>query len=157
MACRVIHVENTELATDEGESTRSWSGWEDADEMTPVIETAEAPVGKDSLAWRKQFMSENECWTAPKVAEESTSRAANRAAIASRWAAEKKIFSVRFEGQLWYPRFQFQDGSPIPAVAQVISKFPDHVTGWELAYFFVTPNPNIESRKPTQLLNNDPS
>lgn len=154
----VIHVEDTELSTDEGEAVRIWSGWEDTVEMTTVKDTAEAPVGKDTLAWRKQFMAENECWTATKVAEESTSRAANRAAIASRWAAEKKIFSVRFErGQLWYPRFQFQDGSPIPAIAQVISKFPDHVSGWELAYFFVTPNPNIGGRKPTELLNSDPS
>lgn len=154
----VIHVEDTGLSTDEGEAARIWSGWEDAVQITPVTETREDPVGKDTLDWRKRFMAENECWTAAKVAEESISRAANRAAIASRWAAEKKIFSVRFErGQLWYPRFQFQDGSPIPVIAQVISKFPDHVSGWELAYFFVTPNPNIGGRKPTELLDTDPS
>jgi hypothetical protein len=38
---------------------------------------------------------------------------------------------------------QFQDGRPIPAVSQVIEVFPEHATGWELAYFFVTANPNI--------------
>ena len=153
----VIQVDDTELSTDEETSSPTWSGWDDREDIAPLINTVEPAIGKDTLAWRKQFMSENECWTAAKVAEESTSRAANRAAIASRWAAEKKIFSVRFEGQHWYPRFQFQDGSPITAVAQVISQFPDHATGWELAYFFVTPNPNIGGRKPTQLLNNDPS
>lgn len=153
----VIQVKDTDLSTEEEGSTGTWTGWDDSNLMTPVKEIAEPPVTKDTLAWRKQFMSKNECWTAARVAEESTSRAANRAAIASRWAAEKKIFSVRFEGQLWFPRFQFQDGSPIPAVAQVMGEFPDHATGWELAYFFVTPNPNIAGRKPTELLNLDPS
>jgi hypothetical protein len=88
----VIQVEDTQLSADEGESTRIWTGWNDTDVVTPVIETAEPPVAKDTLAWRKQFMSENECWKAGKVAEESTSRAANRAAIASRWATEKGFF-----------------------------------------------------------------
>jgi hypothetical protein len=70
---------------------------------------------------------------------------------------EKKIFSVRFEGQQWFPRFQFQDGGPIRAVAQVIKVFPRHATGWELAYFFVTPNSNIGGRKPLELLKEDPA
>ena len=153
----VIKVETMRLSTDEGESTRPWTGWEVTTESSAVPETTEPALAKDTLAWRKQFMSENECWTAAKIAEESTSRATNRAAIASRWAAEKRIFSVRFEGQLWFPRFQFQDGNPIPAVAEVIAKFPEHVTGWELAYFFVIPNPNIAGRKPMELLSSDPS
>jgi len=122
-----------------------------------VLDNAETAIRKGTLNWRKQFMSENLCWTSAEVAEESSSRATNRAAIASRWAKEKKIFSVRFEGQHWFPRFQFQDGGPIPAVAQVIKVFPGHATGWELAYFFATPNPHIGGRKPIELLKGDPS
>jgi hypothetical protein len=122
-----------------------------------VLDNAETTIRKGTLNWRKQFMSENQCWTSAEVAEESTSRATNRAAIASRWVREKKIFSVRFEGQQWFPRFQFQDGGPIPAVAQVIKVFPGHATGWELAYFFVTPNSNIGRHKPFELLQKDPA
>jgi hypothetical protein len=77
-------------------------------------------------------------------------------AIASRWKAEGKIFSVRFEGKTWFPRFQFQDGRPIPAVAAVIKAFPKHSTGWDLAFFFTNPNSYIEGRKPIEILKSDP-
>jgi hypothetical protein len=76
--------------------------------------------------------------------------------MASRWAKDKKVFSVRFEGQQWIPGFQFQDGRPIPAVSQVIEVFPEQTTGWELAYFFVTPNAYLGEGKPVDLLRTDP-
>jgi len=57
----------------------------------------------------------------------------------------------------WFPRFQFQDGRPSPAVADVIKIFPEQASGWELAYFFVTPNMNISGRKPLELLKQDPA
>lgn len=153
----VIQVKNARLSLEERESTTTWSRWGGPGDLTTVVDHAEAAIRKDTLHWRKQFMSENQFWTSAEVAEESTSRATNRAAIASRWVNERKIFSVRFEGQQWFPRFQFQDGGPIPAVAQVIKVFPGHVSGWELAYFFATPNPNIGGRKPLELLKGDPS
>ena len=67
----------------------------------------------------------------------------NRAALASRWAQEGKIFAVKYEGQLWYPRFQFQDGEPLTTIGQVIQAYPSHANGWDFAYFFATPNANI--------------
>lgn len=112
---------------------------------------------KDTLKWRKRFMEENPCLTSEQVAEEATSQATNRAAIASRWTKERKIFSLRFEGTQWFPRFQFQDGRPISAVADVIDIFPEQASGWELAYFFVTPNMNIDGCKPVVLLKQDPA
>lgn len=155
----VIQVKNAMLSTaeEDEESRTSWSRWGRPADLTTVVDHAETAIRKDTLNWRRQFMSENQCWTSAEVAEESTSRAANRAAIASRWVNERKIFSVRFEGQQWFPRFQFRDGGPIPTVSQVIKAFPGHVTGWELAYFFATPNPNIGGRKPLELLKGDPS
>jgi hypothetical protein len=153
----VIQVKSSNLSTEEGESMASWSGWEEPDDLTVVVDNAEPAIPKDTLSWRREFMSENECWTSARVAEESSSRATNRAAIASRWATEKKIFSVRFEGQQWFPRFQFQDGMPIAVVSQIMTMFPEHATGWELAYFFAAPNPNLGGRKPLELLKSDPS
>jgi hypothetical protein len=110
-----------------------------ATEMTPE---------KDTLKWRKRFMEENPCLTSEQVAEEATSQATDRAASASRWAKERKVFSVRFEGAQWFPRFQFQDGRPIPVVADVMQIFPEQASAWEQAYFFVTPNMTISGRKP---------
>jgi hypothetical protein len=113
--------------------------------------------GKDTLQWRKQFMEATPCLTSEQVAEEATSQATNRAAIASRWAKEKKIFSVRFQGAHWFPQFQFHDGRPIQAVGDVIESFPEQASGWELAYFFVTPNTNLGGHKPVELLTQNPA
>jgi hypothetical protein len=117
---------------------------------------AEKTPGKETLAWRKRFMEENSCLTSDQVAEEATSQATNRAAIASRWMKERKVFSVRFEGTQWFPKFQFQDGRPIPAIAEVMEVFPEQASGWELAYFFVTSNSKIHGRKPVELVKEDP-
>lgn len=114
-------------------------------------------VARDTLEWRKAFIGAHPCWTSTQVAFESTSTAKNRAAIASRWVREKKIFAVKYEGQQWFPQFQFHVGEPVPAVAQVIQAFPEHTTGWDLAYFFATPNSSIAGRKPLELLKSDPA
>lgn len=152
----VIQVKNANLSSKVEGSTTTWSRWEKPTDLTTGVNDAEDAIRTDSLNWRKHFMSNNECWTAAQVAEESTSLATNRGAIASRWVAERKIFAIEFQGQKWFPRFQFRDGRPIPVVSQVIEAFPEHATGWELAYFFVTPNLNIEKRKPVELLREDP-
>lgn len=123
------------------------------DELAPAKEAA---VGKNTVAWRKRFMDEYRCFTSEEVAQEATSLATNQAALASRWVKERKIFSVPFEGKLRFPEFQFEFGRPIPAVADVMAIFPAQASGWELAYFFVTPNSNIRGHKPVELLKQDP-
>ncbi len=122
-----------------------------------IEDEVEEAISRDTLEWRQQFMRSNPSWTSAQVAAESTSTARNRAAIASRWLREKKIFAIRYEGQQCFPRFQFQDGAPSPVIAQVIKIFPEHATGWDLAYFFATPNPNIGGRRPTELLKSNPA
>jgi hypothetical protein len=126
-------------------------------ENTEQRESSLEVPGKDTLEWRKRFIEQNACLTAEQIAEEATSQATNRAALASRWAKERKIFSVRFEGTLRYPRFQFQDGRAIPAVADIMEVFPEQSSGWDLAYFFVTPNMNISGQKPVELLKQAPA
>ncbi len=122
-----------------------------------IEDEGEEAISRDTLEWRQQFMRSNPSWTSAQVAAESTSTARNRAATASRWLREKKIFAIRYEGQQCFPRFQFQDGVPSPVIAQVIKIFPEHSTGWDLAYFFATPNPNIGGRKPIELLKSNPA
>src|SRR5450631_931114 len=83
--------------------------------------------------------------------------AKNQPSTASRWVKEKKVFAIEFQGQKWFPRFQFQDGRPIPAVSQILKVFPEHAPGWELAYFFAAPNANISGRRPVDILKEEPS
>ena len=116
----------------------------------------EEDLTEDAVVWRRAFMTMVPCWTAKQVAEENTSRAANKSAIASQWQREGKIFSVKFEGQQWFPRFQFQSGSPAPVIAKVIGSFQEHATGWNLAFFFANPNPYIQGHKPFELIRSNP-
>lgn len=143
----VIQVEDLESLSD---------GAKDAGAVfaSPAIE--EQNLDKDSLAWRQVFVSNYACLTAEAVADESGNTAKNRSAIASRWATEKKIFSIRFESKTLYPKFQFKDGNPIPAIARVLDHFPEHFTGWDIAFFFTSPNSYLSGRKPVDLLRTDP-
>jgi hypothetical protein len=152
----VVQVKWSELSGRHTKMSEEWNPWESLARLVSVEERAASGIEKDTLEWREQFMSENKCWTSAEVAKESSSTAKNRAAIASRWLAEKRIFSVHFKRQTWFPRFQFQDGSPIPAISNVIKAFPKHATGWDLAFFFDTPNSFIGGRRPLELLKGDP-
>jgi hypothetical protein len=154
----VMQVETiAETLKDRAKVFRTWLNPDKDLEVVHEDTQFEDAAARDSLEWRQQFMRAHECWSAAEVAAESTSTAKNRAAIASRWVREKKIFALKYEGQLCYPRFQFRDGEPVPAIAQVIREFPEHANGWDLAYFFASPNPNIDGRKPLDLLKSDPA
>ena len=152
----VIQVKTPGHSAGGEEDSTEWNPWNTLARQVAVEHKAEEEIQKDTLAWRKEFMSAYESWTSTEVATQSSSTARNVAAIASRWAREGKIFSVRFEGKTWFPRFQFQDGSPIPAVAAVIKAFPKHATGWDLAFFFTNPNSYLAGRKPIEILRSDP-
>ena len=147
----VMQVEETEQKNSE-----LLLGWENFVKASSEEIAAQETVDRDTVEWRSQFMKNHLSWTAKEVADQSTSTAKNRAALASRWAQERKIFAVKYEGQFWYPRFQFQDGEPLPTVGQVIQAYPAHANGWDFAYFFATPNANIGGRKPLELLKTDP-
>ena len=139
----VIQVEDPESLSDVANDMRE-------EIAGPPLE--EQSLDKDSLAWRRAFVSNYECLTAEAVADESGNTAKNRSAIASRWATEKKIFSIRYENKTLYPGFQFKDGNPVPAIARILEFFPDYLTGWDKVFFFASPNSYLDGRKPVDLL-----
>lgn len=149
----VMLVENaTEPAT--SVSVSAHAGIEEL--VTPQEEKVENAIARDTLEWRQEFMRNYPSWTSAEVATQSTSTARNRAAIASRWQRENRIFGLRYQAQQYFPQFQFQDGTPVPIVGEVIKTFPEHATGWDLAFFFTTPNANIGGRKPLELIKTNP-
>lgn len=152
----VIQLKMTSHSVSQRRSSPGWNPWNALVQQVAVEDKAEQEIERDTLDWRKEFMSAYECWTSTEVAKQSTSTARNVSAIASRWVAERKIFSVRFEGKTWFPRFQFQDGSPIPVIAAVIKIFQTHATGWDLAFFFTSPSSYLAGRKPIEILKSDP-
>jgi hypothetical protein len=148
----VVQVKKIDEGGEPGSKPNEWNPWETLARSVTNEEHLVSEMERDTFEWRKRFMSENKTWSSAQVARESGSSARNRAAIASRWVSEKRIFSLPFAGKIWFPRFQFRDGRPIPAISKVIRMFPDHSSGWDLAYFFTTPNSFIGGRKPLELL-----
>jgi hypothetical protein len=135
---------------EDAEAVASNVDLENKAEATP---TQEVELDKDSIAWRKAFVSRYKCLSAEEVAEEAGNKAANRSALASRWATdEKKIFSIRHGNKTLFPKFQFRDGYPIPAVAKILRQLPEHYTGWDKAFFFTTSNPYLNGKKPVDVL-----
>lgn len=121
-----------------------------------VGKTISEGLDRESRAWREHFMSRYKGLSAAQVADEAGNNAKNRSAIASRWASEKKIFGVRFQNQTVYPAFQFKDGEPIPAIADILEEMPPSFTGWDLAFFLTTPNSYLDGKLPLELLKSKP-
>ena len=113
-------------------------------------------LDRESRAWREHFISHYKALSATEVADETGNTAKNRSAIASRWTTEKKIFGVRFKNQTLYPAFQFKDGEPVPAIADILKEMPSSFTGWDLAFFFTSPNSYLDEKLPVDLLKSKP-
>jgi hypothetical protein len=124
-------------------------------DLSDVPET-EVPADEATLEWHRDFIEKIPTWTAAEVSSQTISKRSNKSAAASRWLREGRIFSVRFAGEQRFPRFEFQNGAPIPVIAKVIRIFATDATGWSLAFFFANPNSYIGGRKPIELIQTDP-
>jgi hypothetical protein len=105
-------------------------------------------ANEPTRAWRQWFAKNVKWLKAADVAQESGHQAKNTSATANRWTTEGKIFSVRHGGQLMYPAFQFQHGSPLPVVARILKSLGPDSTGWNYAFFFASPNAYLDGAKP---------
>jgi hypothetical protein len=93
------------------------------------------------------------------VAELAGSRAANRAALANRWRAERRVVAVPVGDELLYPGFQFTpEGRPHPTVgaALAILRSQPSVSNWQATLWFVGANGWLGGRRPVDLLDEDP-
>ena len=91
--------------------------------------------------------------TAPEVAELAGSQASNRSALASRWKAEGRIWSVPYKGQQLWPGFQFdKDGQPHAVIAEVLAALPKAASPWGRTLWFVSANGWLDGERPVDLL-----
>jgi hypothetical protein len=125
-------------------------------EDEPLSKNLSEELERGSRAWREHFISRYKGLSASQVADEAGNSAKNRSAMASRWTSERKIFGVRFQNQTLYPAFQFKDGEPIPAIAQIVKEMPPSFTGWDLAFFLTSPNSYLDGKLPLELLKSEP-
>lgn len=118
------------------------------DPMSAVRSKIEA----DNARARVRFAEEIPCFTSAELAELAGHSARNRSATGSRWKAEKKAFSVQLSGRELFPAFQFRDGKPDPAIAQVLDALPPGMSQWQVAFWFVSSNPWLDGKIPSENL-----
>ena len=119
------------------------------DPMSAVRSKIEA----DNARARVRFAEVVPCFTSGELAELEGHGAKNRSATGSRWKAEKKAFSVQLGGRELFPAFQFRDGKPDWAVAQVLDALPSGMSQWQVAFWFVSSNPWLDGGAPSKNLN----
>jgi hypothetical protein len=106
----------------------------------------------DNARVRARFAQEVACFTSAELADLAGHGARNRSATGSRWKAERKAFSVQLGGRELFPAFQFRDGKPDPAVAQVLDALPTGMSQWQVAFWFVSSNPWLDGGVPSENL-----
>jgi hypothetical protein len=116
-----------------------------------VLQARRNAVARDAL------FREFGALTSTDIGELAGTKATNRAALAHRWKADGRIFSVPHQSGNVFPGFQFSgEGQPLPAIADVIEILGDRFAAWELALWFTTPNGWLGGRRPVDLLERDP-
>ena len=72
----------------------------------------------------------------------------NKSEPASRWKREGRIFAVRHASIDLFPEFQFLDGEPRPVIKKILGVLPDHLTPWQIAFWFASGNGWLDSEVP---------
>jgi len=117
-----------------------------------VADRSELPHLIRNARRRSELLRDFEPLTSAQVAELRGSTAGNRAAIASRWKSERRIFPVRYQKSELYPAFQFdEDGEPRPVIRRVLEAVGGR-DGWALALWFTAANGWLDDKRPVDLL-----
>jgi hypothetical protein len=117
----------------------------------PTVE-ARTAIAADNARERARFMSEVECLNTKQIAEYAGHRAANASVTASRWKQQRRIFSIPWQGSELYPAFQFQDGQPKPAIAEILRALPQNYSPWQTAFWFTSANGWLDGAVPADRL-----
>jgi hypothetical protein len=128
MSFRVRRVGDTEML----EQVASKS----LDQLTP----AEFTQARRNLIAREAFVSE---FGSPRQLDLQA---------AALLEAEGRVFSVDYRGTRIYPRFQFDETGPLPAVANVLSILRELRSPWEIALWFTGNNGWLGGARPVDLL-----
>lgn len=126
----------------------------------PAIPTPAAVLqARRNAEARSALLNEFGALRSSEVAALAGSRAANRAALANRWRAERRLVAVPVGDELLYPGFQFtSEGKPHPTVGAALEalRSDGQVSDWQAALWFVGPSGWLGGRRPVDVLDAEP-
>lgn len=73
--------------------------------------------------------------------------------------SERRIFSIAHQGQVLYPNYAFANNEGphlLPHLAEVISALGPAKNGWDLAFWFKSPNNFLGNQRPEDILGQEP-
>jgi len=75
----------------------------------------------------------------------------------ARWIVRREVLCLDWQGSLWLPAFQFERQGLVlkEAARRVASELPSTLDGWELADWWLSPNPLLAERSPLLTLPDD--
>lgn len=73
------------------------------------------------------------------------------------WIVNRKVICFDWQSKMWLPLFQFDsfDMTPLPGLDQVLAELTPGYDTWELAKWFVEPNPWLAGQTPADTLVSD--
>jgi hypothetical protein len=60
---------------------------------------------------------------------------------------ERSLYGIDYDGERRLPRFQFERKQVLPGLREVISALPEALNPLDVAEWFLSPNPDLESEK----------
>lgn len=106
-----------------------------------------------------RVMDSGDWLTAQQVAEIGHRSKTNPSAHTSKWKKLKQIFSIPYKSKDYYPGYGLdpaQEYRPLPALKPIIEAFGEGASGWELAFWFDSPNSYLGGKRPKERLAEDP-
>lgn len=123
---------------------------------TDVPTPVEVLQARRNAEARWGLLSEFGALTSAQVAEAAGSKAANTAALASRWLRSRDVLAVTYNGTRYFPGFQFDEaGKPLPIVREVLEHLED-LGEWQRAIWFVTRSRLLGDERPVDLMREHP-
>ncbi|MBB5578042.1 MULTISPECIES: hypothetical protein [Rhizobium] len=120
----------------------------------PPSAEAERLLYDSNAKARARFLENWPSFTSKELADIAGHGSKNKSMTASRWKTKGKVFSVKHGGSEYFPAFQFDDGQPIETIGQVLTRLGEKKSGWQLAFWFTSPNGWLDGKRPVDVLAN---
>ncbi|ULJ75915.1 hypothetical protein [Rhizobium gallicum] len=120
---------------------------------TPNVEVERLLYDSNAKA-RARFLQEWPGFTSKDLADAAGHGSKNKSMTASRWKAKVKVFSIKHGGAEYFPAFQFEDGQPLETVGKVLALLGERKSGWQLAFWFTSPNGWLDGKRPVDVIKN---
>lgn len=117
------------------------------------LDTAETRIDVTNAEMRRDFLEAFKVLDAIALHERAGHEGSNKSQTAASWRKSDRILGLPFAGKTVYPDFQFDaDGQPWPLMRDVLKALPADWSGWQRAFWMVSPNEWLDEGLPFEAI-----